>query len=200
MARAANVARGGGKRYGAEVVGLKELETKLKNIQSALVSKEAEAAVAKQAINLENRVRANAQSANVPHEVHDDIFSYSKQPASAKRRGISALTGVRKRGQVGRRAQAYVEWRPNRQRGAFEKFKRSAKRRSGTSTALTLPGLMNDRGTSQLIGENLATMWELGTTKFAARPFFRPAVEQKRADILSGLTEDYKGIIERHAK
>jgi hypothetical protein len=191
------------------IIGMKELEAKLSDLIDATIAPEAVNEIRDAATILYKQVVANAKSVKVPHEVLEDIFISGKQPssqgiygASSERKQVSALVGLRKRGRgfsSGQGAKGYVEWTPKSQVGKFDKTQRSKTR--GRGTVLVLPGTKSAKGDGSLqkIGENLGTMWELGTTKMQAKPWFRPAVISTRNEVISRVTEGYKRLIEKKA-
>lgn len=168
--------------------GVKELQEKLVNLVDATASAEAVALSAELAKSLEGRIVSNARSVGVPHEVYQDVFTYSRQRQKSPR--IASLVGIRKRGRS-EDAKAYVTWRARTSRFKF-KLGRSAGR-------VTLK-LGEKIAAGKKLGENLATMWELGTSIMAPRPFFRPAVNDSKQSIITALINGYKDIIIRRAK
>lgn len=187
----------GGKSI-VELIGLKELEAKLSDLIDVTIAPEAASIVRGAAEITWRRAVANAKAANVPHEATEDIFLYGgKQRGNREREGVTALVGLRKRGR-NRDAKGYVEWTPKSQVGKFEKTQRSKAR----GQSLVVPGTKSAKGTGgiQKIGENLGTMWELGTTKQSAKPWFRPAVSETRAEVLVTIASGYKSLIEKKAK
>lgn len=180
------------------IYGWDEMKKKLKLITGAMAAEEAQAIVGAAAFHAYTEIKHSAGAVRIPHEVYEDIFMYNK-PMGRKGPKVSALTGVRKRGRLtgtARWARAYVEWNPKgthrrdktvRVRGVGGKFEKQVRKGSAFK-----PG--------DKVGENLATMWELGTSKMAAKPFFRPAMERARDRILQILLRGYAGMIERYAK
>ncbi len=49
------------------------------------------------------------------------------------------------------------------------------------------------------IGESLATMWEIGTSRMRAKPFFRPALMAARQAALTVMANGFKRIIGKYA-
>jgi len=188
--------RTGGKKA-VEISGIKELEAKLADVVDRSVGEQAIGVVRDAAGILYNQALSNAKSVNVPHEVEQDIFLYGQQNDKAlARNGVSALVGLRKRG-ANKSAKGYVEWTPKNRVGKFEKTQRS-KPKGGS---LVLPGTQSAKGGGlQKIGENLGTMWELGTTQMEAKPWFRPAVTQSRGAVLGKLADGYSKIIASKTK
>ena len=119
--------------------------------------------------------RAHAQ--NVPHEVISDliIFPYRQGP---NKNLITVNVGVRKKSL----ALGFVEWTAAMQHGKFPKMSRVVPGKSLAPIGRT-------------IGEYLGTMWELGTTKMAARPWFRPAIMASAQKINQTSAEDWSRLI-----
>lgn len=181
-----NISQGGNKLV--QVLGLKDIQARIKAIADASVRDEASEVVGTAAAAVRDSIYSHAEAQNVPHEALEDIYMYVRQPGGeGKRDSIAALAGLRK---AGRRldAHGYVTWFAGKQRGAFDK---TTNRKKGA--VLVVPG------SGRKIGENLGTMWEFGTTKMAARPFFRPAIAAVRSTVLSIIADGYKAILERHS-
>lgn len=188
-----NIAQGANKSIA--FLGLKEMQAKLKVIRTAMVSDEAGAVATAGAQVVSDQIVANAEAVNLPHDALLDVYVYGRQPEGEGRSlSVSALAGLRKAGR-NKDAHGYRTWYPRNQVGNFPKANRTRKK-GGT---LVLPGTTNKSGGLQKIGENLATMWEFGTTKFAARPFFRPAIAAVRNNVLSVLADGYRAILEKYA-
>lgn len=181
-----NIARGGGAANKPIVEQLRELEKKLGDLRDGGSGRLAKDVVTNAGRIAFNAVVSSAAAANVPHEAQQDIFISTRQPENKK--GISVLVGLRKRGRGQPYAHGYVEWFAGSQRGGFKKTQRTRTKQRSLSV----------RG--RKIGESLATMWELGTTKHAPRPFFRTAIERARNGITSSLIDGYRGIVDRLAK
>lgn len=180
-----NISQGGNKLI--QLLGLKDIQDRMKAISDAVVRDEAAEVVGDAAGVVRDAIYSNASAQNVPHRALDDIYIYTRQPnGQGKRDSIAALAGLRKKGRHGD-AHGYVTWLANKQRGGFEK---KSHRKHGAS--LSLPG-------TKRIGENLATMWEFGTTKMRARPFFRTAISSVRGNVLAIIANGYKAILERHS-
>lgn len=179
-----NIARGGGKQYKPIVEQLKDLEKKFRALQDVAAGEAAGKVIVDAAKVVFDQAENNARAANIPHEALQDLF-YTKSKATG-RRGISALVGLRKRGR-NRSAHGYVEWHASMHVGRFQKRVRTKK-----GKALVMRG--------KLIGENLGTMWELGTTKMAPRPWFRTAVQSARGAVTDKLTEGYRRILAQFGK
>ena len=123
-------------------------------------------------------------------EVREDLFIYGAHRPSFVQatKSQTAIVGLRKRGRA-RRAHGYVEWFANKQAAAgIDKTSRSKTKRQQL------------RMIGQKIGENLGTMWELGTSKMSARPWWRPAVQTSRGKMLPAMADALRGIIGGNAK
>jgi hypothetical protein len=179
-----------GRSKAVQVYGLKELQQNIASIMSAVVSKEAVAVSATAGVTVLSAMQSSARSAKVPSRVMDDFFMYARQPSSpGQSRGdsVNVLVGLKKKG-TRTPARGYVTWHAGRQVGAFAKQPRLRKK-GGT---LKIGG--------ELIGENLGTMWELGTTKMAARPWFRRAIQGARSAVFQIMADGYRAIIAKHAQ
>lgn len=182
-----NISQGGNKYV--QVLGLKEIQERLKTIADACVREEAAEVVGDAAAVVRDAIYSEAQSQNVPHRALQDIYIYTRQPGGEGRRdSIAALAGLRKAGRH-LDAHGYVTWNAGKQVGRFDKTSRSHRKRA----VLVVPG------SGKKIGENLATMWEFGTTKQQAKPFFRRAISAVRPTVLGIIAEGYKAIFERRA-
>lgn len=182
-----NISQGGNKLI--QVLGLKEIQGRMKAISDAVVRDEAGEVVGNAAAVVRDAIYASAESQNVPHRALEDIYLYIRQPnGQGKRDSIAALAGLRKKG---RRADAhgYVTWFAGLQRGSFDKTNRTRRKRGADFVPAS----------GRRIGENLATMWEFGTTKMRARPFFRTAISSVRGTVLAIIADGYKAILERHS-
>jgi hypothetical protein len=189
-----NIAQGGNKIV--QMLGVKELQQNAANIVGAFRGDETVAFMGDAARIVVGTAESNARAANLPSLAMKDFFVYTRQPnATGRRAVISALAGLRKKGRPGGPgptgfAWGYRQWRANRQTSAGrEKINRAKRARDRFSS----------RVIGTLIGESLASMWEFGTSKMAARPFWRPAVQSSRAPVLAVIAAGYRGIIDRHA-
>lgn len=184
-----NIAQGGNRVV--QVLGLKEVQAKVREIADAFVKEEAARIMGQAAEIVVDQARSNAQAANIPHEAMDDFYVYERQfdvDRRLPRDSVTALAGLRKHGRKG--ARAYVKWFASTQASAGrDKTNRGKRRRDRFK--LTMKGTQ--------IGENLATMWEFGTSKMPARPFFRPAIQQVRSTVLTAIANGYRGILDRHS-
>lgn len=184
MARVANLQRGRQSKA-VQVLGLKELQTRVDQLKTRAVSDESARVAINAGALLYQQAQSNLRSVNAPHEVAQDLFIYGKQPGILLRAtsSVTALVGLRKRGRK-IKAHGYVEWFANKQvSSGREKTSRSRVRRA----RLVM------RGTK--IGENLGTMWELGTSKMAARPWWRPAVLSTKTAMFQAMAAGYRRIL-----
>jgi hypothetical protein len=185
---------GGGKATKAVsvVLGLPELKAKVKKLTGALVADEAQKIVGSAAWYASTEVRSAAQGVGVPHEVFANIFSYSK-PQTTRSGGaakVSALTGIRKKGRARPFAVSYAEWN---NKNAYSRLRGKGR---GKARVFKSGGVV---AAGAKVGENLATMWELGTTKQAAKPFFRPAIMRAQTRVMTMLAAGYKALIDKYA-
>lgn len=182
-----NIAQGGNKVV--QVLGLKEMQAKIREISDAFVRDEAAHIMGQAADIVVDQARSNAQAANMPKRALDDFYTYERQPnADLAKNQVTALAGLRKHGRKG--ARGYVTWFASTQSAGGRDKTNYAKRRRDRAR-LVLQGTK--------IGENLATMWEFGTAKMPARPWFRPAVQQVRSAVLTTIANGYRAILERHS-
>ncbi len=168
--------------------------------------------VAEASEELSHEVTARAMTVGIPHDVLKDIFSYGRpHPGDLRKHEVSALVGVRKRGRsIGSGKQppnkrkwaafAYREWSPAKTIiAARNRYAKGIGVRVSKASAL-VTSADRDRG---LIGESLATMWEIGTSKRAATPFFRPAIMAAKTRIAQlmarGVWEAMKAVVTRKA-
>ncbi len=180
-----NIAQGGNKTL--EILGLKEIQANIKKIADACVEDEAAQVTADAAGVARDEIYSQAAAQNVPKRALQDIYIYIRQPnGTGKQTSVASLAGLRKRGRASD-AHGYVTWYASKQKGAFDKTEHT--KRKGKSLRI--------QGTK--IGENLATMWEFGTTKMQARPFFRPAISAVRNSVLQIIADGYKAILDRHS-
>lgn len=179
----------------AKLEGMKELQLKLRDLLSTVegadARKEVQKVIGEVAQDLRREVAARIMAIPDPAETTDrsgrkigrqqileSLFTYNKQPEGERRRArFSALVGIRKRGRTPY-ASGYVEWR--------------AGRHPKSPRAKVAPG--------GLIGESLATMIEMGTTKRVATPFFRPAITTSRSRIVPVIATGYRAILQRFGK
>lgn len=189
----ANITSGRSGRQISEVLGLKELKEKVKKLQGAMVSDEAQRIVGAGAAHVGAEIRNGARSVKVPHEVFANIFTYSKPQVrlSGRAAKVSALAGIRKRGRSRPFAVSYAEWR---NRAAYTRLRGKGR---GKSRVFKSGGVLQ---AGQFVGENLATMWELGTSKQSAKPFFRPAIARVQARVMMMLKDGYSQLIQKYAK
>lgn len=183
-----NITRTGKKSL--DIAGIAELQKKIRDMVDATAGDEARAVSAECARDLEQKTIAAARAVNVPHEVFEDIFSYAGR-SQKKSLQTSAIVGIRKRGRSRPWAEGYAEWR-NRAAYTRIRFKGRGKNRKVVGGGVV--------GVGDLVGESLATMWEIGTSKQPAKPFFRPTVAAAQPGIIAKHYEGYKKIIERNAR
>jgi hypothetical protein len=176
---------------GVEIEGLRALEAKLDDLMAlGWAGGSARARAARQDLHealrgaaemVKSAVRTKAMAAGWPKATVAAIFSYA-DPRQDKPARSNALAGIRKGAPPRKDDAIYREWFPGRSQS------RRAKR-------LIIPG---DRGASglQKIGMSLATMFEFGTSKMAARPAFRPAIAAIKTQVVRRLAEGYRRVIE----
>lgn len=182
-----NISQGGNKLV--QVLGLKDIQARIKAIADASVRDEAAEVVGNAAAAARDAIYAHAEAQNVPHLALEDVYLYTRQPSGeGKRDSVAALAGVRKAGRHFD-AHGYVTWFASMQRGKFDKTSRTNRKKSSPFVPTA----------GKRIGESLATMWEFGTTKMRARPFFRPAITSVRSTALSIIADGYRAILERHS-
>jgi hypothetical protein len=197
-----------------QVEGLPALQARIRDLMDKVSPGEVMAAglsmsdiVGEAADDLYNEVFARAMAAGVPHDVMDDIFSYKRQPPGLSRKEITALVGIRKRGRkIGSGIQRGTKKHPPPRVWAGRAYREWF---AGGSWGSITGGYLHKSGkrvlnkglaTGRLVGESLATMWELGTSKMAARPFFRPAVMAVRTQLVARIAAGFNRIIEQLSK
>lgn len=175
-----------GRSAGAKVLGLKELQQEINKLKDAATGEKVNSLMIDAAMVLRDNAASNLRTVRAPHEVANDLFVYGKSKSSLLSAGksVTCLVGLRKRG-LKIASLGYVEWYANRQRGAHDK----------TSRVRTKRQHLNVMGTK--IGENLGTMWELGTTKMSARPWWRPAVLSSRSQMFGMMAAGLKSLLGR---
>jgi len=172
----------------SKILGVPELKRKIRALKNDMVAEAAQRVVGEAARYISSEVRYGAESVKVPHEVFKNIFSYSKlrtQPGAK----VSALAGIRKRGRARPYAVSYMEWR---NKAAYTRLRWKGRGKTRTFKA---GGVVAERA---LVGENLATMWELGTSKRPATPFFRPAIQRAQNRVAAILYDGYSAIIGKY--
>lgn len=176
-----------GRQKAAQVLGVKELQLKLNSIMDAASGREAAAVSAGAGRAVLGALTSAARGVHVPHQVIEDLFMYTRQPSAfgARPDSVTVLVGLRKKG-THKPAAAYRTWRASKQVGAFPKDSRTKPRRG----RLVIGG--------PTIGENLGTMWELGTTKMAARPWFRPTIQGIRSEVYQLMVAGYEAILAKY--
>ena len=184
MALVVNIQRGRQSKA-VQMLGLKELQTRVNGLKTRAVSDDSARIAIDAAALLYHQAESNLRSVNAPHEVAEDLFIYGKQPGLLMRAAtsVTALVGLRKHGKR-LKSHGYVEWYANKQV--------SSGREKTTRTRLKRARLVM-RGTK--IGENLGTMWELGTSKMAAKPWWRPAVVSSKSPMFSAMAAGYRRIL-----
>jgi hypothetical protein len=184
-----NIARGGGKSYKPQIVGLKELEKKLKalKLDHPEIVNEMYDVVGEAAADVRDDMRSSARAADWAtqkatiktgkrvgvvsgNDAIDSIFS-GTGPRAGGRKRISALAGVGKR-------RTMVEWRA----GRFPKSPR----------AQVPPG--------SLVAMSLAAMLEMGTTNRAARPAIRKAIIAAKSRIIDKIADGFSALIAKYSK
>ncbi len=204
--RIRDVARGGGKAVKAEIEGLRELEAKLrdlisldddslspgqKSIRTKWARERLNSVLGDAADMVKVQARANAQAQKWPKAVIAAIFSYAdidKARGKFKYSIRGALAGIRKGAPPRRDMEIYREWNPGRSWGGIV-----GGYLHPTGKRVLKKGLVSGR----LIGMSLASMFEFGTSKMAARPAFRPALRATRQRVLQFVANGYRGVIEQ---
>lgn len=173
-----------GRQKAVQVFGLKELQQRMNEQKNRITGPLVNALMIDAGRILFDQAAANLASTNAPHEVRNDLFIFGKNKSSlvAAEKSVTCLVGLRKHGQKIKSA-GYVEWWSNRQTGQYEKTSRTRKRKQ----SLRMVGTR--------IGENLGTMWELGTTKMPARPWWRPAILQSRNRMYELMADGLRKIV-----
>ena len=160
----------------SELLGVKELEQKLRDMNSLFLPRatgkaqrlrrEMTEVLKDSAGIIATEARSNAAAQNVPQRVQRSIFTFT-DPAKDKPGKHGALVGVNKR-------RTMVEWT------ARNSFSPRAKAAPGSKIAMSL-----------------ASMFERGTTRMKARPYFTPAVKTMGGKALDVLVRGYKAILEK---
>ena len=162
-------------RKTAELLGVKELERKLQEMDSfwnratgkaAHLRREATVVLKQAAGIIATEARSSAASRGVPLRVQQSIFTFA-DPAKDRPGEHAALVGVNKQ-------RTMIEW---------------------TARASTSPRAKAAPGTK--LAMSLASMFERGTTRMKARPYFTPAVKSMGPKALDVLAHGYKKIIEK---
>ena len=116
----------------------------------------------------------NARALGWPERVVKAFFKFS-DPVGIRPDRMTALVGVRTGAPTARGkkdSSIYKEWHAGK---------------SSNPKAKAAPGTK--------IGMSLAAMWEMGTSRMAAKPAFRPALESTRKAVLDSLRKGYKRVI-----
>lgn len=160
----------------SELLGVKELEQKLREINSLFLQRATGKAQRRRREMTEvlrdaagviaSEARSNAAAQSVPKRVQNSIFTFA-DPAKDRPGKHSALVGVNKQ-------RSMVEW---------------TARASRSPRAKAAPGTR--------IAMSLASMFERGTTRMKARPYFTPAVKTMGGKALDVLVRGYKTILEK---
>lgn len=184
-----NIARGGGKSFKPQIIGLKELERKLKVLKAdnPQIVSEMYSVVGAAAKEVRDQMRSAARGAGWASEKatiregnragvvsgEDAIASIfaSERPQGNSKTRITALAGVGKQ-------RTMVEWRA----GRFPKSPR-AKVAPGGRVAMAL-----------------ATMLEFGTTNRRARPAIRPAIALAKAAIVEKIAAGYRALLAKYSR
>lgn len=195
MAR--NVLRGGGKDRKVEVLGLKELEKKLKALMpdNPQMQAYAQEAVAAAAVEMRNGMRSAASAAwggrtvkstfgkfkgaMTGYDVVNHIFSYGRPKVySSGRSRVTALAGATKMGRGSDSRGTMFSWKA----GPHPK---SAKAKVGAGGEVAM---------------SFATALEFGTSMYPARPAIREAVKSGQSRIIATVTEKFKAILAHFAQ
>lgn len=186
MARVRNF-QSGRQSKAVAVLGLRELQQRVDQLKTRAVSDESAKVAIGAGAMLYNQAQANLRSVNAPHEVREDLFIYGKQPGILLRAtsSVTALVGLRKRGKK-MDAKGYVTWNATSRAGVFGPM---------TKRASLLAAKGKARVSGRKIGENLGTMWELGTSKMPARPWWRPAVMSMKQAMFQAMAAGYRKIL-----
>lgn len=165
-----NLTRGGrGALVKAEVVGIRNLENRIKHFVTAMAAKDRMAAgnstaatIAEVSIWFRDQVRAKAKAAGWPNRLVDAIFAFTDMQRSPKGK-IAALNGVKTGAPPRYDPKLYKEWTPN-EGNMSRRAKRQKARRQETGH------------NPSKIGMSLAAMYEYGTSRMRARSAIRPAI------------------------
>jgi hypothetical protein len=169
------------------VSGLKEMQDRVKGMIDAVDGAQMQSDLGDLAKRGAVLLEANALAQNWPKDAIKSIFVYTKldPKESRRKRGPGALFGFRKRGRSKPYAPGFREWFPGR----------SASMRA---KSLVIPGFKGKEGALQKIGMSLATMFEFGTSKMAARPALRPTIAALRAIYPAALGGILQKILAKH--
>lgn len=180
----------GVRRARGEVKGFKELQLKLKELSTALgqedkarqslLAREQHRILLDGAKQIADEARRRGQG-RVPRRVVASIFTFAN-PAKDKPKRSAALVGVNKQ-------RTMVEWKA-RSGASFNvwgghSYGKNVKRKASAGKKIAM---------------SLATMFEHGTTRMNAYPFFGPAVRAIRARVMSSVTSGLKSLIEKFGR
>lgn len=190
----ARFARGASTRKGVikvSVIGQRELRKRIDYMDGIRFTADVMKELAPVAEDLAESIRAASRAVGAPKDVQDSIFSYAKNPSQfagkrAKFR-ITGLVGVNRGYKSGgRTGPSYFEWITTTGPGVVS--------RKGGGWSITRK---REKGT--LLGMSLASVYEFGTSNRYPRPYFRPTVKAKIAQIRKGATQAMLNAIEKHS-
>jgi len=156
---------------GQQVKGIKELAAKIKAIGDATMSREALRILGDASNQFRVKAIQNAKSANWPHEVIDNAFVDARPALGFTGKRVKKISAL----------------------FGFAKRGRSKPYRPGYVE-------WNAKDTGRLIGMSLATLFEFGGSKVAARPAFRPALASARPGALNIIENGLRNLIEAAAR
>lgn len=174
---AINLARGGGRADQSAVLGLKELEAKLRAlmpVDGSPMAKEVQSVVAGAADEVRDAMRSSARAAGWPQNVIDSVFSYGRTTAITFRGPegkATALAGVNKR-------RTMVEW--------------IAGKHPKSPNAKVTPG--------NKVAMSRAAMLEFGTTRSPAKPAIRSALKAAGPMVVARLAAGFNAILTKFSK
>ncbi len=206
MARPVNITRtgggkalGGGKAIKESVVGLKDLERKLKALSadSPELALGAQVIVKRAAGEVRSAMKSAAIAAGWPsappatsvhgkwagttvtgQDVIDRIFSFGRPKERGSRR-VSALAGVTKAG-------------PGKSQGTLFSWRASRSHLPTRSPRKVAPG--------GEVAMSLATALEFGNSRRRARPALRTAIAAARQRVVTAVADGFKDLIDRFAR
>ena len=166
----------------AKVEGIMALRRRMESL-GAVADSRSRAQAANEAQDVMNNaakfgrdaIRVAAATGGWPNRLIETIFKFGDIAKGDLPRSLRAsLVGIRKGAPPRKDPTIYKEWKARGENVSPRK----------------------KRGAGELIGMSLATMYEFGTTKMAARPAFRDTYKAIRPIIRLRLIEGYKRIIE----